>query len=219
MWLIRFKVFHEDCAFSPLCKKYSVSDFIYLLGFNTKEKKFQWTNAHLLNGKDENISDFVKELKKSKKIKKLEVIKNYMISLEEANKKDYAVFSPLFSKEIFYTQPIMIKPEGFEYWCLASWNREVLMKAFSASKHFGSSELLEIKQTKIDSIFLPHINPGLTEKQMKAIKMAISKGYYQFPKKTNLQKLAKESEVAKETFFEHLQKAESKILSFLTGNL
>lgn len=112
----------------------------------------------------------------------------------------------------------MIKPDRFEYWCLAAWNRNTLIKAFNASKHFGSSDLLEIKETKIDKIFLPHITPDITDKQLQAIKLAIKRGYYKFPKQTDLRNLAREMKISKETFFEHLAKAESKILPFLTEN-
>lgn len=112
----------------------------------------------------------------------------------------------------------MAKSDGFEYWCLAAWNRAILIKAFDASKHFGSSELLEIKETKIDKIFFPHITPNLTEKQLQAMKLAIKNGYYKFPKQTNLEQLAKQIGISKETFFEHLAKAESKIIPFLTEN-
>ena len=56
------------------------------------------------------------------------------------------------------------------------------------------------------------INP----KQLKAIKLAIRKGYYKFPKQTSLKELSKEMKISKETYFEHLAKAESKILPFLT---
>jgi len=33
----------------------------------------------------------------------------------------------------------MIKPDGFEYWYLAAWNKSILINAFQASKSFGSS--------------------------------------------------------------------------------
>jgi len=219
MWVIKFKVFHKDCAFSPLCKKYNVTDLIYLLGFTSKNNKFEWTNTHILDGDKKSIEEFINDLKEKKIIKKLEKFGNYLITLEEESLKKYGIFSPLFSKEIFYIKPIMIKPDGLEYWCLAAWKKSTLTKAFNASKSFGSSELLEIKESKIDKIFLPHITPNITDKQIQAIKLAIKRGYYKFPKQTNLEKLAKEMKISKETFFEHLAKAESKILPFLTENI
>ncbi len=218
MWVIKFKVFHKDCAFSPLSKKCNVSDFIYLLGFDLEKNKFRWTNTHILEGNNKNVKKFIKELRKNRVIKRLEVFNNYLITLEEESLKEYRVFSPLFSKEIFYIKPITIKSDGFEYWCLAAWNKQILIKAFDASKHFGNSELLEIKETKIDKIFFPHITPDITDKQLQAIKLAIKRGYYKSPKQVNLKDLAKEMKISKETFFEHLAKAESKILPFLTEN-
>lgn len=219
MWVIKFKVFHQDCVFSPLCKKYNVVDFIYLLGFSSKGNKFQWTNTHILKGNNKLIEQFINELKSKKIVKKLEKFNNYLITLEEENLKKYKVFSPLFSKEIFYIKPVMIKSDGFEYWCLAAWNKEIVIRAFNASKHFGNSGLLEVRETKIDKIFLPHITPNITEKQLQAIRLAIERGYYESPKKINLEQLAKEIKISKETFFEHLAKAESKILPFLTENM
>ena len=47
----------------------------------------------------------------------------------------------------------------------------------------------------------------------------IKEGYYKFPKHTNLEKLAKLNNISKETFFEHLAKAESKVIPFLTENM
>jgi len=219
MWVINFKVFHKDCAFSPLCKKYDITDFVYLMGCNTIKNKFQWTNTHILEGSKENIKEFIKELKKNKNIKKLEIFRNYLITLEEEDAKKYKIFSPLFSREIFYIKPILIQRDGFECWYLTSWKREILTKAFGASKHFGNSELLEIKEMKIEKIFFPHLTPNLTDKQLNSIKLAIKRGYYKFPKQINLEKLAKEMKISKETFFEHLAKAESKILPFLTENI
>ena len=187
-----------------------------ITAFNFKDNKFQWTNAHILEGEETSIKKFILELKKNKTVKKLEVSNNYLITLEEESLREYKLFSPLFSKEIFYVKPITIKPDGLEYWFLASWNRNILIKAFEASKSFGNSELLNLNHGKVEKIFFPLITPDITDKQLKAIKLAIRKGYYKFPKQTSLKELSKEMKISKETYFEHLAKAESKILPFLT---
>ena len=92
MWVIRFKVFHEDCAFSPLCKKHNITDLIYLLGFNSTKNRFQWTNTHILGGDKKNIENYIKELKKKKVVKKLEIFKSYLITLEEEDLRKYKRF-------------------------------------------------------------------------------------------------------------------------------
>ncbi|MFX1319208.1 MAG: helix-turn-helix domain-containing protein [Promethearchaeota archaeon] len=56
---------------------------------------------------------------------------------------------------------------------------------------------------------------GLTEKQLAALVTAHSNGYYDFPRQTNVKDIAAKKRVPRTTFQEHLQKAESKLLSSL----
>ena len=56
---------------------------------------------------------------------------------------------------------------------------------------------------------------SLTEKQLAALVMAHSNGYYNYPRQTNVKNLAALKRVPRTTFQEHLQKAESKLLSSL----
>ncbi len=56
---------------------------------------------------------------------------------------------------------------------------------------------------------------SLTEKQLAALLMAHSNGYYQFPRQTNVKNLAAMKHVPRTTLQEHLQKAESKLVSSL----
>ena len=49
----------------------------------------------------------------------------------------------------------------------------------------------------------------------KAIELAMKEGYYQFPKKTDLNKLARLARLSKSTFREHLKREEMKVLGEL----
>jgi predicted DNA binding protein len=57
--------------------------------------------------------------------------------------------------------------------------------------------------------------PELTDKQYNAFKLASEQGYYEFPRKTNLHKLAELAKISRPTFEEHLRKAEIKLLRFM----
>ena len=57
--------------------------------------------------------------------------------------------------------------------------------------------------------------PKLPKKQKKAIELAYEKGYYKYPKETNLGKLAKQLKVSKQTLQEHLRRAEAKLLPLI----
>ncbi|MFW9995830.1 MAG: helix-turn-helix domain-containing protein [Candidatus Odinarchaeota archaeon] len=62
---------------------------------------------------------------------------------------------------------------------------------------------------------LDELKNNLTEKQLQAITIAFKKGYYELPRKIILEKLAKEMNVQRRTFEEHLRKAERKAIRFL----
>src|SRR3989338_7272326 len=80
-------------------------------------------------------------------------------------------------------------------------------------------ELIYIKKTKLSDIFLPHIYPKLSPKQKEAIELAVKQGYYEFPRKIELEKLAEISGVKRQTYQENLRRAERKLVPFLTESL
>ena len=61
-------------------------------------------------------------------------------------------------------------------------------------------------------IYFPRLSPDLTQHQRDALELAIRRGYYQFPKKTDLINLAKLAGLSKSAFREHLKRAEMKVL-------
>ena len=73
-------------------------------------------------------------------------------------------------------------------------------------------EIQKIAKTKLDEVHFPKIMPKLTKRQKRAIEIAITKRYYSYSRKINLEDLAKEMKVGVSTFQEHLRKAENKII-------
>ena len=55
----------------------------------------------------------------------------------------------------------------------------------------------------------------LTRKQIDAVLTAYGNGYYQIPRKADLQTIAATTQVARTTFQEHLKKAENKLMTAL----
>lgn len=60
---------------------------------------------------------------------------------------------------------------------------------------------------------------GLTEKQMDALLVAYTNGYYQFPRKADVQAISSKKRVPRTTFQEHLKKAENKIIKSIVPYL
>lgn len=61
-------------------------------------------------------------------------------------------------------------------------------------------------------MFLFTLFPRLTTKQRDAIELAITHGYYDYPRKIDVQDLAKLAKLAFSTFQAHLRKAEKKLI-------
>lgn len=216
MWIAKFKILHKDCLLTPKCVKHKIIDFVYLINSWKEKDRFYYTELHILQGTEEDKKKFLKELRKEKSIKKLEHKGNYIFTLnEEPLKKEY--YSPVFNPKIIQPKPIIVKPDGYEYWELACWDKETLMDVIDVPVF--KVELKSIQNIKMEEIFLPHIYPKLSPKQKIAIELAIKNGYYEFPRNTNLKKLAKITKVKRQTFQENLRKAERKLIPFLTENI
>jgi predicted DNA binding protein len=130
-----------------------------------------------------------------------------------------AAYMPLWDKRIIQTKPVMQKTDGTELWEMACWDKEPLMQILERLPKEFQIELKSITQTKIDDIFLPHIMPKLSTKQEHAIHLAVKRGYFDFPRKINLDQLAKEMKISKPTLQQHLRIAEKKLVPFLTESI
>lgn len=216
MWVAKFKIWHKNCLLRPKCVKHKVTDFVYLINSWKEKKKFYYTESHILQGAEENKRKFVKDLKKEKSIKRLEQRGDYIFTLnEEPIEKQY--YSPAFDPKIIQVKPVAQRVDGFEDWELACWDKETLMKIMDVPVF--EVELIYIKETKLADIFLPHIYPKLSPKQKEAIELAVKQGYYQYPRKIDLEKLAEIAKVKRQTYQENLRRAEKKLIPFLTESI
>ena len=216
MWVAKFKIWHKNCILRPKCIKHNVTDLVYLINSWKDEKSFYYTELHILQGTEENKKKFVKDLKKEKAIKELNQKGNYIITLnKEPLEKEY--YNPAFDPKLIQTKPVAQTPSGYEYWELASWDRESLMNLKKIPTF--ETKLVSITQKILTNIFTPNIFPELSEKQKEAIELAVKEGYYEYPRKKNLDKLSAIAGVTKQTFQENLRKAEKKIIPFLTDNI
>ncbi|MHA1960904.1 MAG: helix-turn-helix domain-containing protein [Candidatus Thorarchaeota archaeon] len=93
-----------------------------------------------------------------------------------------------------------LKGKGFEV--------EILRKIPFSGSIAGSMTLT------VDALFA-----NLTEKQMDALLTAYIYGYFSFPRRSNVQTIAAEKQVPRTTFSEHLNKAESKLVSALVPHI
>jgi len=213
MWIAKFQNKHEDCVLSPKCIKYKVTDLVYLLNYWIEKDKFYYTELHLLQGTEENKKKFTKELKRDKSAIRIEIFGDYVTTL---NIRKEEIYSPAFDPKIIRNKPVVQRADGWEDWELACWDKAVLTKVLQIPTFRIKN--LSIRNLPLKDIFLPKIYPKLSLKQKEALELAVKEGYYNFPRKLDLEDLAKIAKVKRQTYMENLRRAENKLIPFLTEN-
>lgn len=216
MWIGRFKIKHE-CVILSKMEHNNIKVLAYVLGVHEDQDSLYYTTFIIPIGKDERIQQFIQDMRNDPQVVNIEEMNNQIITLTKVP-KDKRHASSGFSHELFLVEPILHE-HGFEYWHLASWNREKLVEFYNKTKEIGEIEILKLREEKPQDIFYPRIMPSLSPQQKKAFDIAIEFGYYEYPQKIHLQNLAKCMKLSRMTYREHLRKAESKLFPFFAHSL
>ncbi|TAL58378.1 MAG: hypothetical protein EPN86_00240 [Nanoarchaeota archaeon] len=211
MWIVKLRIKH-DCTIGSRCKKFNCVSFSLSLN-NWEDKDYFFTSQrHTIEGKNKDIGSFLRDLRKDKRIVNLEISKNTVFFIERRKRGD--IPSSHYNPKMFFVKPVYVDRKGYEYWELASWKKETLMKFLKELQKEKNIEMQieKFHNVKLDSIYIPKILPKLSEKQKEAFQLAIENGYYRFPRKSSLLSLSKIMGVSIATYQEHLRKAEGKIM-------
>ncbi len=121
---------------------------------------------------------------------------------------------------ILHLSPV-IYIRGWEYYRVIVFRHEDIDRLFERAVENGY-EYEIVRKAPFDGMISNTLTltadalfSNLTKKQLRALLMAHSNGYYQFPRQTNVKNLAAMKRVPRTTLQEHLQKAESKLVSSL----
>jgi len=209
MWVLKLKVESKNQFLGRLAIKHKVSITGYPLSYYKDDKYIYLIQCGFMFGKEKNKKELIRDVKKQPEFVKVEL------------KNDFAVLitkQPLFT-EVFWNAKI-IRPtptiinwkEKKHTWELASFDRKILENVLKSAKKYLGAELFKFKQEKISNISITKLLPELTKKQKQALEIAINNGYYDYPKKVNMEKLAKIMKISYSTYQAHLKKAEGKII-------
>jgi predicted DNA binding protein len=219
MWNLKFKVKNVDNVYSYLTEKFNVVDYFYPVDRYKKRSRIHILSIHLLEGDEKEKEKFSRELKKNKKVERFEKDEDRIVLLVKEEEKFYEL---LYDPELYLPQPVVIK-QGVEYWNVAAWDRHILEKLIDEiekwKKKLLDFELLQIEKRHLKDVYFPKILPDIPEKQKLAFQLAVQNGYYRFPRKVSLSRLAEIMSISTQTFHEHLRKAESKLLPFFSENI
>ncbi len=208
MWVLKLKTSAEKQFLGSFAFKHKVSMTGYPLSYWKDKKDIYLITAGIIFGEEKNKKEFVLELKKQKELINLELNNDFAIAIT----KQPLFREPIYDPRIIRVEPDIINKEGHHIWTLASFDKEILSKVLEIGEKNFNAEVLKFKQEKISNINFTKILPELTINQKKALEIAINNGYYNYPKKIKMEKLAKIMGISYSTFQAHLKKAEGKIL-------
>jgi len=151
-----------------------------------------------------------------KRVDKIEDQGSYFVCrLKEIKSSERKRFISLFYNPLLIQiKPFVVYPNGWEELELASFERKHIEEIIEVSEKKFNLKLKYLKKQKLDSLGILSIFPKLTEKQKNAVESAITNGYYEYPRKKDVQDLAKINNLSFSTFQEHLRKAENKLIPF-----
>jgi len=219
MWIAKLRIRHDDCIIGSRTRKFNITSIGVPIDKFDKGDFSYFYHFETLYGKDEDVEKFIKDLKKDKTVTKLEQNQNTIFFMVKQPKKK-KIPTTHYSKETFWLKPVVVDEQGYEYWEIGSWKREVLNKFISdLQQEKYELKISQIKDAKINNIYFPQIMPFLSKNQKIALELAYKRGYYDYPRKSELRDLAAEMNISLSTFREHLRRAEKKIMPDLIRNV
>jgi len=215
MWIAKFKLIH-DCFLSNRCREFGIEMQSYEINEEKNNSGVLTSSLHQLIGDNEKINLFVKDLKKDKCIKELELNENTLYILDNHRNKPVSEFT----KKLFCIKPVITDINGWEHWELASHKKGTLSVFLDKLKPICQEFILErFEKSPLQDLYFPKVLPQITDLQKKAFELAVRDGYFESPRKTDLRKLSEKMGCSLSTFQNHLRKAESRILPDILGYL
>ncbi len=166
--------------------------------------------------KDKNeFNGFLKSLDKYDMIKIVKVITLYedhaLLKTEWANKD--SSYATVLKNNCLYTSPVTQK-DGYEVYDIITEDPQKVVKLIESLDEIGEVKLFEIGKLAPKDHLLK-----LTEKQSKALQMAVSHNFYEWPRKVSLGEVAALVGMKRRTFQENLRKAEARVIPHMINIL
>lgn len=139
----------------------------------------------------------------------------------DGTKWEYSTSRTFVKNNCMLLQPT-IYTGGWEWYRVIALSGDSLRKFFVDFDKKGKVEVISKRLVENGSlrdnvtISAASLFGSLTDKQAKALRAALDRGYYLMPKRISTETLAESAGVTRTTFGEHLRKAESKIMQSLT---
>ncbi len=209
MWVMKLRLDSKPQFLGRMAIKHKVSMTGYPLSYYKDEKHIYLIACGFMFGEKKNKKAILKDIKRQPELVKLEGQNDFFILIT----KQPLFTEPVYNPRIIRPAPVVINwKEQKHVWDLASFERKPLEKVLRFAKKKLGAELIKFKEEKISNISITRLIPNLTAKQKQAMELAINNGYYDYPKKIKMEKLAEIMNISYSTYQQHLKTAEGKII-------
>lgn len=210
MWVAKIRFNSEGTLIGSKAAKHKVSLFGFPLSYSYEKNWIVVQVAGTIFGEEKNKKDFVRDLKREERTINLELNNDFLIGII----KEPIYAKSFYNKDIIHIAPALISEKKYEIINIGSFDRNKLMDIIRLTEEKYEGKLLSIQRKKIKSISIMRVHPELTEKQKKAMELAVKHGYYNSPRKIDLKQLAKLAGLSFSTYQVHLRKAEKKLIPY-----
>lgn len=204
MWVAEFKVWHKGSPLLPISEKLDVHMFSQYLNSFEENGVPKIMRLAVFWGKDKERA--IQELYSHPRAEIVYRERDRVFFTQEAIRSFHTTVS---DKHIFFLGPI-VEEKGFQWWKVGSNKKENLLNFFKKirkMKKYAKIELLGIRDQKISGIPFSRIS-DFPEKDLVWWKTCLAEGYYEYPRRISLQKLARKLGVPYSTLKDHLRKTE-----------
>lgn len=215
MWVLKLKLDSSKQLLGSFAIKHQVSMTGYPLSYYKDKKYLYLVAAGFLFGEEKNKKALIKDLKKSKEVVEVEFSNDFALLIT----KQPLFTEPVYNPRIIRPEPTIISKDGYHIWHLTSFNRKLLSEVLNFAEKRLGAKLIKFQEEPISNISFTRLLPELTKNQKKAMEIAIKHGYYDYPKKVKMEKLAELMGISYSTFQAHLKKAEGKIMPHVYENM
>ncbi|MFH0712954.1 MAG: helix-turn-helix domain-containing protein [Candidatus Micrarchaeota archaeon] len=209
MWVAKIKMWHAGSASLDLTHKYKVTLTVhYLNAF--QEKGTTWINRAIVIEGEEKEKALRAILREEKKRINVIETSNSQVIYSIKCKDQYHI--TIMGNRTFFVRPIVVR-DGFEFWTVGSHDKKQIVELVKQLNCTGTSSAEMLSLRKGNPTFYAAAETGnLTEKQIDVFRLAHQEGYYEYPRKTDLNKLAKLAKLSKTALRACLRRAEGAML-------
>ena len=163
-----------------------------------------------LSGEEKPLIDYVKALKKSTSIAEVRVTfktpEQYWTEVTHKLKRK-SIHDTILESGCMSRFPIVIEGGTQVHHLLAPDTSAFRLAFDNLRSRFAKVHVLNVRRSPRGTL-----GPGLTQKQLDAIKLAISNGYYEMPRRSEIEKLARKLQIKRVAMQERLRRAERTIM-------